>query len=104
MFEKSTVFDVFLNFFLKLSYSVVFNNEIHILIASAGKTDKNRAVVHLLCKLDTVCYCMRAFDSGDDTLKTGKLEECIYRFLVTYYVVFYSAEVTKECVSGPEEG
>ena len=43
---------------------------IHILIASAGKIDENRALAHFLCELNAICDSMARLDSGDDTLES----------------------------------
>lgn len=41
-----------------LSYSVFFDNVVHILVAASGEVNKNGAVAHLLCKLHGVSNCV----------------------------------------------
>ena len=47
---------------------------------------------------------MGAFDSGDNTFKTGEGKERVYGFVIGNHVVFYSAQIVEESVLGTGGG
>ena len=55
-------------FGFSLSYTVFFDNIVHILVASAREVDEYRALTHFFRQLHTVSDSVRAFDGGNDTL------------------------------------
>ena len=81
-----------------LSYSVIFDYVVHILVAATRKVYKNRAVIHLLRQLDAVGNRVGAFYRRDDTFHTGKLEEGIDSLFVVDDVILNATDLLKECV------
>mgnify|MGYP007132059168 CR=1 FL=1 len=86
--------------FAVLSDTVLLDDVIHILIASAGEVDEHRTLAHRLCELHAVGNRVGAFDRGDDALHSGKLEESVERLIVVHNVILHSADVVQEGVLG----
>ena len=78
----------------------MLDNVVHILVTSAGEIDKDTAVIHCLCKLHTEGHRVGAFDSGNNALHTGQLEESVNGLFVVDDIILYSAQIVKECVLG----
>ena len=73
--------------FAVLSDTVLLDDVIHILIASAGEVDEHRTLAHRLCELHAVGDRVGAFDRRDDALHSGKLEEGVERLIVVVLAV-----------------
>lgn len=52
----------------RLSDTVLFNDIVHILVASAREVDEDRALAHFLSQLHTVSHRVCAFKCGDNAL------------------------------------
>ena len=85
---------------VQLSDTVLFDDEVHILVASAGEVDQNGAVAHGLGELHPVSDGVGAFDRGNDALETGELEERVDGVFVVDQVIFDPADVPEERVLG----
>ena len=78
------------------SHTVIFDDVVHILVASAGEVDQHRTVGHALGQLHAVSHGVGRLNGGNNTLQPSQLVEGVDGFFVVDDIVLDSADLLQE--------